>query len=327
MKKNKKILVTGANGFVGSHMLDYLLSKKKYKIYGLIKINAQKRNIKHLLNKIEFFEGDITDRVSTDTIIKKIKPDYIYHFAALSWVSPSWNMPSAYFNVNALGTINLLESVRKYNINSRILVSCTPEEFGDVKRKNLPINEETLVAPVNHYAASKVAQDAICQSYFASYKMKIVRCRAFNHEGPRRDINGAISSFAYQISKIEYGLQKNIIEVGNLNAVRNFTHVEDMVKAYYLALNKGVPGELYLIGSDIVYSMKQIINKLIRLSGNKKIKYKIVKSRIRPTELNYLIGNIKKFKKLTKWKYKKNIDEILLDTLNYWREFIKNNYY
>ena len=327
MKKNKKILVTGANGFVGSHMLDYLLSKKKYKIYGLIKINAQKRNIKHLLNKVDFIEGDVTDRVSIDVIINKLKPDYIYHFAALSWVSPSWNMPSAYFNVNALGTINLLESVRKYNINSKILVSCTPEEFGDVKKKDLPINEETLVAPVNHYAASKVAQDAICQSYFASYKMKIVRCRAFNHEGPRRDVNGAISSFAYQIAKLEYGLQNKTIEVGNLNAIRNFTHVEDMVKAYYLALEKGSIGELYLIGSDIVYSMKQIIKKLIKLSSKKNIKYKVVKNRIRPTELNYLIGDIKKFKKLTNWKYEKKIDDILLDTLNYWRDFIKNNYY
>lgn len=326
MKKNKKILVTGANGFVGSHMLDYLLSKKNNDIYGLIKINAQKRNIKHLINKIKFIEGDISDKVSIDSIIQKLKPDHIYHFAALSWVSPSWNMPIAYFNVNALGTINLLESVRKYNINSKILISCTPEEFGDVKKKNLPINEETLVAPVNHYAASKVAQDAICQSYFASYNMKIIRCRAFNHEGPRRDINGAISSFAYQISRIENEIQKTPIEVGNLNAVRNFTHVSDMVRAYYLALNKGKPGELYLIGSDLIFSMKQILQKLIKLS-NKKIKYKVVKSRIRPTELNYLIGDITKFKKLTKWKYRKNINDILLDTLNYWRDFIKNKYY
>ncbi len=326
MKKNKKVFITGANGFVGSHMLDYLLSKKNYKIYGLIKINAQKRNIKHLLNKVDFLEGDITDRVSIDTIIKKFKPDYIYHFAALSWVSPSWNMPNAYFNVNALGTINLLESVRKYNLNCKILISCTPEEFGDVKKKDLPINEETLVSPVNHYAASKVAQDAICQSYFASYKMKIVRCRAFNHEGPRRDINGAIASFANQIAKIESNLQTNTIEVGNLNAIRNFTHVSDMVRAYYLAMTKGKPGELYLIGSDLIYSMKQILKKLISHS-NKKINYKIVKSRIRPTELNYLIGDIRKFKRLTKWKYKKNIDDILLDTLNYWRDFIKNKNY
>lgn len=308
-------------------MLDFLLSKKKFKIYGLVKINAQKRNIKHLLDKIEFLEGDITDRVSTDYIIKKIKPDHIYHFAALSWVSPSWNMPTAYFNVNAIGTINLLESIRKYGLNSKILVSCTPEEFGDVKKKDLPINENTLVAPVNHYAASKVAQDAVCQSYFSSYNMKIVRCRAFNHEGPRRDINGAISSFAYQISKIESGLKKNPVEVGNLNAVRNFTHVVDMVEAYYLALNLGIPGELYLIGSDLVFSMKQILERLIKLSKNSKIKYKITKKRVRPTELNYLIGDIKKFKKLTKWNYKKNMDDILLDTLNYWRDFIKDKNY
>ena len=146
--------------------------------------------------------------------------------------------------------------------------------------------------------------------------MKIVRCRAFNHEGPRRDINGAISSFAYQISKIEFGLQKTPIEVGNLNAIRNFTHVEDMVSAYYLALKKGIPGELYLIGSDLIYSMKDILKKLIKLSNNK-INYKVVKNRIRPTELNYLIGDIKKFKKLTKWKFNKSIEDILLDTLNY----------
>ena len=157
MKKNKKILVTGANGFVGSHMLDYLLSKKKYKIYGLIKINAQKRNIKHLLNKVDFIEGDVTDRVSTDVIIKKLKPEYIYHFAALSWVSPSWNMPSAYFNVNALGTINLLESVRKYNINSKILISCTPEEFGDVKKKIVSISSRLLLNKAIFFSNSKSA--------------------------------------------------------------------------------------------------------------------------------------------------------------------------
>ena len=112
-----------------------------------------------------------------------------------------------------------------------------------------------------------------------------------------------------------------------MNAVRNFTHVVDMVEAYYLALNLGIPGELYLIGSDLVFSMKQILERLIKLSKNSKIKYKITKKRVRPTELNYLIGDIKKFKKLTKWNYKKNMDDILLDTLNYWRDFIKDKNY
>ena len=324
-----KILVTGSNGFVGSHLLDLLLKKHKSKsIFGLIKVNARMRNVKHLINKVNFVEGDITDHVSTDNLIKTIKPDVIYHFAALSWVSPSWKMPTAYFNVNALGTINLFESIKSNNINPKILVSCTPEEFGDVKESDLPITENTLVSPVNHYAASKVAQDAICQSYYASYKMRIVRCRAFNHEGPRRDINGAIASFSYQIAKIEKNLQDNIVEVGNLNAKRNFTHVVDMVKAYSLAIDKGKEGELYLIGSDMIYTMKEVLENLIKLSSKKEeISYKVVESKVRPSELNYLIGNCKKFIELTNWKYEKSMNEILKDTLDYWRNFINEKLY
>ena len=191
----------------------------------------------------------------------------------------------------------------------------------------MPITEETTLSPVNHYAASKVAQEAICQSYFASYKMKIVRCRAFNHEGPRRDVNGAIASFAYQIARIENNLQKNVIEVGNLSAKRNFTHVVDMVKAYYLAMEKGNDGELYLISSNMIYTIKEVLEKLIKLSVNKKITYKIHSSRVRPTELNYLVADCNKFVDLTNWKYEKSMDDILKDVLEYWRTFVKEKLY
>ena len=285
------------------------------------------RNVKHLIGKVEFIEGDLTDPVSMDNLIKLIKPDLIYHLGALSWVSPSWKMPNAYFNVNAQGTINLFESVRSTNINPKILVSCTPEEFGDVKKENLPITEETILSPVNHYAASKVAQEAICQSYFASYKMRIVRCRAFNHEGPRRDVNGAIASFSYQIARIENNLQKNVIQVGNLGAKRNFTHVIDMVKAYNLAMEKGKDGELYIISSNMIYTIKEVLEKLIKLSNNKKLTYKVEASRVRPTELNYLVADCKKFINLTNWKYQKTMDDILKDTLEYWRTFVKEKLY
>ena len=267
-----KILVTGSNGFAGSHLLDHLLTNNNNKIFGLVKVNARMRNVKHLVDKVNFIEGDLTDPVSINNLIKLVKPDFVYHLGALSWVSPSWKMPSAYFNVNAIGTINLFEAIRSEQINPKILVSCTPEEFGDVQKEDLPITEKTKLDPVNHYAASKVAQEAICQSYFASYKMKIIRCRAFNHEGPRRDINGAIASFAYQIARIENDLQKNIIEVGNLSAQRNFTHVVDMVKAYTLAMDKGKDGELYLISSNMIFTIKQVLEKLISFSTNKEIK-------------------------------------------------------
>ena len=322
-----KILVTGSNGFAGSHLLDHLLTNNNNKIFGLVKVNARMRNVKHLVDKVNFIEGDLTDPVSINNLIKLVKPDFVYHLGALSWVSPSWKMPSAYFNVNAIGTINLFEAIRSEQINPKILVSCTPEEFGDVQKEDLPITEKTKLDPVNHYAASKVAQEAICQSYFASYKMKIIRCRAFNHEGPRRDINGAIASFAYQIARIENDLQKNIIEVGNLSAQRNFTHVVDMVKAYTLAMDKGKDGELYLISSNMIFTIKQVLEKLISFSTNKEITYKIAQSRVRPTELNYLVADCKKFINLTNWKIEKSMDNILEDTLNYWRTFVKGKLY
>ena len=327
MFRNKKILITGANGFVGSHLLDNLSQEKSLKIFCLKKVNANMENVKqHLFsNNISWIDGDLTDYQSINRLIEISKPDYVFHLAALSWVSPSFYMPSAYMTVNALGTINLFEAIISHKINPRIFVSCTPEEFGDVKKNELPITEESRVYPVNHYAASKVAEDAVCMSYFSVNKLNIIRMRAFNHEGPRRKTHGAISSFAYQIASIEHGLNKsNIIQVGNLSAKRNFTHVLDMIEAYKAAIKYGKCGELYLAGSENIYSIKECLSKLIKLSTNNKIKYKIVKSRVRKTELNYLIGSYRKFKKISKWSPKLSIDDILLDTLNYWRDYLKN---
>jgi len=328
MMNKGNVLITGINGFVGSHLADYLLDKKKFNIFGGKKINSRLRNIHHILDKVSLIDFDLMDYFSVRNLLKESKPDYIYHLAALSWVTPSWVMPSAYMHTNAIGTINLLEAIRELKLKSRVLVSCTPEEFGDVPEHKLPINEDTPIAPVNHYAASKVAQDAVCMSYYASYNIPIIRLRAFNHEGPRRDISGALASFAYQIAMIEAGKKEPVIEVGNLEAKRNFTHVKDMVRAYHLAMEKGVPNELYLIGSDNVYTIKECLERLISLSKMKgKIRYEVDPKRVRPTELRYLIGDCSKFKKLTGWEPKISFERMLEDILEYWREFIAKGSY
>lgn len=329
----KRILITGITGFVGSHLADYLLkNEKNAKIYGLKKVNGRLRNIHHLVKpneaKIILLEGDLTDMTSMISILEESKPDQIYHLGALSWVTPSWNMPKAYMDVNAIGTINLFEALRILKLNPTIFVSCTPEEFGDVPASELPITENSRIHPVNHYAASKVAQDAVCTSYHASYAMKIIRTRAFNHEGPRRDISGALASFAYQIAKIERNLQEPIIKVGNLDAKRSFTDVRDMTAAYYLAMNKCEPGELYLIGTDQIYTIKECLEMLISLSTKKdKIRYEVDPKRVRPTELNFLIGDCSKFTKKTGWKPTIKFEKTLKDILDYWREFIDTEMY
>lgn len=324
----KKILITGITGFVGSHLADLLLEREpEAVIYGFRRVNARFRNVRHMLDRINWIEGDLIDPSSVENAVKTSTPHEIYHLGALSWVTPSWNMPAAYMQVNAIGTIYLLESVLKHGIKPRILVSCTPEEFGDVAPENLPITEYSEVSPVNHYAASKVAQDAVCQSYYASYGLNILRTRAFNHEGPRRDVSGALASFAYQIARIERGLQEPIVKVGNLEAKRNFTHVRDMVRAYWLAMQKCVPGQLYLIGSDNISTVKECLERLISLSTVTGIKYEVSSARVRPTELRYLIGDCSKFRNLTGWKPEISLEDTLKDILNYWRDFLDRGLY
>ena len=327
MNKKERILITGITGFAGSHMVDFLIENTNANIYGLKRPNSQMKNIHHVAHDIELINGDLNDQTSLIRIIKKIKPDKIYHFGALSWVTPSWEMPDIYMKTNAIGTIYLFEACLQAGIMPRILISCTPEEYGDVPKDLIPINENTRIHPINPYAASKAAQDMVCLTYHASYNLPIIRTRAFNHEGPRRDILGANASFAYQIALIERG-KKDYIEVGNLEATRNFTDVKDTVEAYYLALEKGDPGELYLIGSDQIYTMKECLDTLISLSDNpEKIKYKVNKSRVRPTELRTFIGDYQKFYDKTGWKPKIPFIKTMQSVLDYWREFIDKGYY
>ena len=321
------ILVTGANGFAGSHLLDLLLLDKKNNLFGFKKPNARLRNVSHIIEKINWIEGDLTDSLSVKKAIEISQPDQIYHLGALSWVTPSWIMPTAYFDVNASGTINLFESIIDQNINPRILVTGTPEEYGDVLEENLPITEKTILNPVNPYAASKVAQNAISESYIASYNLQILRTRAFNHEGPRRDIHGAISSFAYQIANLEINNKDRKLYVGNLDAKRNFTHVKDTVKAYQDVMLNGEVGEIYLIGNKTLYSIKECLDALISMSSLKDIEIIEDPKRVRPSELNFLLGDYSKFESFSNWKPEYNLESILKDSLDYWRIFFKENRY
>ena len=328
MHSKTRVLITGINGFVGSHLADLLLEESKFELFGGKKVNARLRNIHHILDRVNLIDFDLIDYFSVKNLLQVSKPKYIYHLGALSWVTPSWVMPAAYMQVNAIGTINLFEAIRELKLDTRVLVSCTPEEFGDVQPDELPITEGTPLAPVNHYAASKMAQDAVCMSYYATYKIPVIRVRAFNHEGPRRDVSGALASFAYQIARIEAKHQKPVILVGNLEAKRNFTHVKDMVRAYYLAMQKCIPNELYLIGSDNVYTIRECLEKLIFLSPMKdKISYRVDPEKVRPTELRYLISECTKFKKQTAWEPSISFEQMLNDILGYWREFVKNKRY
>lgn len=321
----KKILITGITGFVGSHMADYIIENyNEIDLHGTVRWHLSRtNNINHLRKTINFHDCNLTDPYSTLNLIEKIKPDIIFHFAAESFVSPSWNNPIQYMHVNYNSTVNLLEAIRKYCPNTILQIPGSGEEYGEIYENEIPIDPTTVLRPVNPYAVTKIAQDLIGYVYFKSYGTKVIRTRAFNHEGPRREKVFGIPWYAYQISQIEKGLQEPLIKVGEIDDRRNFTHVRDIVEAYWLSVEKCNPGELYLVGSeteDSIFTFREALEKLISMSTVNNIKYEIDERYVRPTKVPRLIADTSKFREITGWKPKISFEKILEDTLDYWRK-------
>ena len=318
----EKILITGITGFVGSHIADLCLSEG-YQVNGLRRYHlSNMKNVRHIEKKIAWYDCDMLDAYAVNRMIREIMPTHVFHMASQSFVSPSWDHATLYMDANYKMTVNLLNSCLEADINPKILIPGSGEEFGEVNKDELPITEKSELKPVNPYAVTKVAQDMIGYVYFKSYGMNIIRTRAFNHEGPRRDKVFGIPWYAYQIAQIEKGLQKPHMEVGHLDDKRNFTHVLDMVKAYKFAINKCSPGELYLIGSENKkdeHTFREALERLIRMSSNNEITYEVVDKYVRPTQVPYLICDCSKFRNLTNWTPTEGFNKILEDTLNYWR--------
>lgn len=330
----KKILVTGGTGFVGSHIIDSLiqdneLNDNQNEIYATRRYHLSRRDkTLHFEKIIKWVDCDITDAIAVNETIKLVKPDEIYHMAAESFVSPSWNHPSRYMDVNYNGTVNILDALKNFAPNCKILLPGSGEEYGLVDIQDLPITDETKLQPVNPYAVTKIAQDLIGYVYFKSYDLNVIRLRTFNHEGPRRERYFGIASFAYQIAKIEIGLQDHEIYVGDIEDKRNFTHVKDIVTAYKLAMKYNLPGKLYIVGSESeknIDTFEGVISRLLKISTIKK-QVKIIKKKdfVRPTSVPYLIADSKEFSELTGWKPTVNLEEILFDVLNYWRERVRS---
>ena len=318
-----KVLITGVTGFVGSHLADYHLARDA-EVYGFRRYHlSPMAKVAHIEDRIRWIDCDMTDQKAVAEAVRAVMPDKIFHMAAQSFVSPSWNHPSLYMDANYKMTVNLFEACLTNDINPRILLPGSGEEFGEIFEDELPIREETILRPVNPYAVTKIAQDLIGYVYHRSYGMDIVRTRAFNHEGPRRSKVFGIPSYAYQVSRIERGLQEPVVKVGHIDDRRNFTHVLDMVEAYSLAIDRCEPGELYLIGSDSesdIRTFREAVEGLIDRSETDGIRYEVDSRYVRPTQVPFLICDPSKFVSLTGWQPKLGFERILDDTLGFWRD-------
>jgi GDP-4-dehydro-6-deoxy-D-mannose reductase len=325
----ERILITGITGFVGSHMADYIFDKHPdCEIYGLRRYHLSRMDhVRHIEGRIKWVDCNLTDPISVRKMMDQVKPDRVFHFAAESFVSPSWDHPTHYMRVNYDCTVNLLDALYQSGSKSPFHIPGSGEEYGEILESELPINEQTILRPVNPYAVTKIAQDLIGYVYYKSYGVNVIRTRAFNHEGPRRDKVFGIPWYAYQVACVEAGIQEPVLKVGHIDDLRNFTHVKDMVEAYWLSTEKCEPGKLYLIGSEAkesTYTFRQALEMLIEMSSVKGITHETDPKYVRPTNVPFLVASIAEFNKATGWKPKISFDTILSDTLAYWRQRVAN---
>lgn len=314
-----RVLITGLTGFAGSHLAEFLLQKPGIEIHGIERWRSKTDNIDHIKDRLIMHECDLRDASSVSKVIDAVRPERIFHLAAQSFVPTSWKAPAETLMTNIVGQLNLFEAVRQIGINPRIQIAGSSEEYGLVAADELPITEDSPLRPLSPYGVSKVGQDLLAYQYHHSYQLHVIRTRGFNHTGPRRGDVFVESNFALQIAKIERGLQEPVVRVGNLQAKRDYTDVRDMVRAYWLSLEKGAPGDVYNICSGETHSIQSILDALLAMSAVK-VKVEPDPARMRPSDVLLLHGDSSKFQKQTGWRPEIPLETTLRDLLNYWRE-------
>jgi len=317
-----RALITGITGFAGSHLADYLLADHPdVEVFGTSRWRSRTENIDHLGNRVHLIDADLRDYTSIHATLDEVRPDYIFHLAAQSFVPTSWRSPVDTLSTNIEGQTHIFEAVRALGIDPVIQIACSSEEYGLVHADETPIKETNPLRPLSPYAVSKVTQDFLGYQYHQSYGTRVIRTRGFNHTGPRRGEVFVTSNFASQLARIEAGQREPKIRVGNLDAIRDFTDVRDMVRAYWLAVTKATPGEVYNIASGNGISIRELLDRLIALC-RVEVEIETDPARLRPSDVEILVGDNSKFCEATGWQPEIPFDQTLADTLDYWRERI-----
>jgi len=313
-----KCLITGAEGFIGSHLADFLL-EKGWDVS--VSVYADIKNIRHLEGRINILTCDIRDKDRVDEIIKEIKPDYVFHLAAQSLVVPSWQNTKETLDTDILGTYHVLDAIKTTGLNPLVIVACSSAEYGLNYSNEIPVTETKEFRPSSPYGIGKIGTDMFAYLYWQAYGMRIIRVRPFNITGPRK-VSDACSDFARGIIAVENGLTK-ILDVGNLNTIRDITDFRDGLKAIWLLAEKGKPGEVYNICRGRGYRMEDVLQEFISCA-NSPIRTRQVSGKMRLLDDAVQIGDNSKLCSLG-WEPGISLQKTVADILNYWRSLTQQD--
>lgn len=315
-----RALITGAEGFVGGHLCEYLLKHTDWTLTGTVL--GQSDDVKPANPRLKLHSLDLRAPDSVRLLVERTEPDYVFHLAAQSFVPTSFSAPWDTLENNIKSELNLLEAVRRSGHETRFLVVGSNEEYGAPSPEELPQTEQSPLRPNNPYAVSKVTQDFLGLQYHLAYGMDVVRVRPFNHTGPGQSPRFVVPAFASQVARIEAGLQEPVMRVGNLSTSRDFTDVRDMVRGYWLAVTEGEAGEVYNLASGQAYSIQGLLETLVDQSGVE-IRVEVDPERYRPVDVPVVYGSAEKLRQRTGWRPRIGFEQTLLDTLGYWRTEIQ----
>lgn len=318
MKPGAKALITGIAGFAGSHLAERLC--KKAEVSGIY-LDSSLENISAMPG-VKLYKCDLLNLKSTVEVLERVKPRYVFHLAAQSAPSLSIANPEKTLNINIFSTLNLFEAVLKVVPEAVVLSIGSGDEYGNADPSALPIKETAEFKPSNPYAVSKVAVDMLAFQYWKSRSLKAVRCRPFNHIGPRQSDMFVASAFARQIAEIEAGLKKEkILKTGNLEAAKDFSDVRDVTRAYEFLIENGRHGDVYNVCSGRPVKIKDLLETLLSFSSEK---IEIIQdaSKLRAADYTVVYGDPSKLNSLG-WKAEYKLEDGLKALLNYWREKVK----
>ena len=322
-----RVIITGATGFVGTHLRNYLLENTDWSIHGTSFPDAPPKSTSPDRECLTLL--DLRKKADTEVYIKEVNPRYIVHLAAQSHVPTAYKDPWGTLQNNILGQLNLLEACVKYQLTPRILIIGSSEEYGRANLEDLPLTEDHPLRPENPYSVSKVAQDMLGYQYFRSFGIPIIRLRPFNHVGPGQSPRFVLPAFASQVARIEANQSEPIIRVGNLEPARDFTDVRDVVRAYHLVLLKGQPGAVYNIASGRANTIQYLVDQLLS-NTDREIDIFVDPDRFRPADTPIIYGSAELLKQHTGWMPELTIERTIIDVLNEWRHKVtassKNKY-